>query len=75
MFSAGRRNFLRKASGFGAALSAESWFASPWLSAVAPGSGTLARVYVDSRRTVAPLDRNVFGSFLEHLGRAIYQGI
>jgi alpha-N-arabinofuranosidase len=24
---------------------------------------------------VAPLDRNLFGSFLEHLGRAIYQGI
>jgi len=24
---------------------------------------------------VAPLDRNLFGSFLEHLGRAIYEGI
>jgi alpha-N-arabinofuranosidase len=34
-----------------------------------------ARVYVDSRRTIAPLDRNLFGSFLEHLGRAIYEGI
>ena len=33
------------------------------------------RVYVDSRRTIAPLDRNLFGSFLEHLGRAIYEGI
>jgi alpha-N-arabinofuranosidase len=32
-------------------------------------------VYLDSRRTVAPLDRNLFGSFLEHLGRAIYEGI
>ena len=30
---------------------------------------------MDSRRTVAPLDRNLFGSFLEHLGRAIYEGI
>jgi hypothetical protein len=27
------------------------------------------------RRTIAPLDRNLFGSFLEHLGRAIYEGI
>src|SRR6201987_366136 len=33
------------------------------------------RVYLDSRRTMAPLDRNIFGSFLEHLGRAIYEGI
>ena len=34
-----------------------------------------ARIYVDSRRTIAPFDRNMFGSFLEHLGRAIYEGI
>jgi len=34
-----------------------------------------ARVYVDTKRTIAPIDRNLFGSFLEHLGRAIYQGI
>jgi len=34
-----------------------------------------ARVYVDSRRSIAPLDRNLFGSFLEHLGRAIYEGV
>jgi alpha-N-arabinofuranosidase len=35
----------------------------------------LTRVYVDSRRIIAPLERNLFGSFLEHLGRAIYGGI
>lgn len=34
-----------------------------------------ARVYLDPDRTVSTLDRNVFGSFLEHLGRAIYEGI
>ncbi len=38
-----------------------------------------ARIYVDSRRTITPvggaLDRNLFGSFLEQLGRAIYEGI
>ncbi len=33
------------------------------------------RVYLDSRRTLAPLDRHLFGSFLEHLGRAIYGGV
>jgi alpha-N-arabinofuranosidase len=43
----------------------------------APSAATAAaaRVYVDTRRTIAPLDRNLFGSFLEHLGRAIYDGI
>jgi len=30
---------------------------------------------MDSRRAIGPLDRNLFGSFLEHLGRAIYEGI
>src|SRR5207248_11035158 len=34
----------------------------------------VTRVYVDNRRIIAPLDRNLFGSFLEHLGRAIYGG-
>jgi len=33
------------------------------------------RVYFDSRRTIGALDPNLFGSFLEHLGRAIYEGI
>jgi alpha-N-arabinofuranosidase len=33
------------------------------------------RLYVDSRRTTSALDRNLFGSFLEHLGRAVYDGI
>jgi alpha-N-arabinofuranosidase len=38
-------------------------------------SNATTRVYLDSRRTLTPLDRNIFGSFLEHLGRAIYEGI
>jgi alpha-N-arabinofuranosidase len=33
------------------------------------------RIYADSRRTIALVKREVFGSFLEHLGRAIYEGI
>jgi alpha-L-arabinofuranosidase len=43
----------------------------------APSSATTngVKVYVDTRRTIAPLDPNLFGSFLEHLGRAIYGGI
>ena len=40
-----------------------------------PTATDVVRVYIDSRRVVAPLERNLFGSFLEHLGRAIYEGI
>src|SRR6202049_419181 len=76
MFSSNRRRFLRQASTAGIACSANFAFGR-FLSAQTPTSNPneVVRVYVDSRRTVAPLDRNLFGSFLEHLGRAIYEGI
>jgi alpha-N-arabinofuranosidase len=45
------------------------------LSAFAQAPSQAARIVVDSRRVIATLDRRVFGSFLEHLGRAIYGGI
>jgi alpha-L-arabinofuranosidase len=35
----------------------------------------LARLSVDPRRTVGPIDRRLFGSFVEHLGRCVYDGI
>jgi hypothetical protein len=31
----------------------------------------VTRVVIDSDRQIAPIDRHLFGSFLEHLGRAI----
>jgi alpha-N-arabinofuranosidase len=34
-----------------------------------------ARVIVDSTRRLADLDRHLFGSFIEHLGRSVYGGI
>ncbi|MGO8756813.1 MAG: alpha-N-arabinofuranosidase [Terracidiphilus sp.] len=36
---------------------------------------TTTRVIIDSERRIAPISPKLFGSFLEHLGRAIYQGI
>ena len=76
MFSANRRRFLRQASTAGIACSANLAFGR-FLSAQTPPSdpSAVVKVFVDTRRTVAPLDRNLFGSFLEHLGRAIYEGI
>ena len=76
MNSKNRREFLSQVAnatmGMGAGL-----FCGKFLSAQNTPStaDAVARIYVDSRRTISPLDRNLFGSFLEHLGRAIYEGI
>lgn len=71
MRSVSRRQFLKKAGQAGLTASA------------APALGRLGfaqsdgptRIVIDSTRSIAPIDRHIFGSFLEHLGRAIYQGI
>lgn len=34
-----------------------------------------ARLIFDTRLPIAPVNRRVFGSFVEHLGRAVYDGI
>lgn len=75
MFSADRRRFLEQVA---AAAIAGSAHVVLGRFAAAQSSSTAnepARVFIDTRRTVAPIDRNLFGSFLEQLGRAIYQGV
>ena len=72
MLPSNRRDFLRTTLAGGLAVSTNLAFGR-FLSAQT--NSTVSRIFVDSRRTVAPLDRNVFGSFLEQLGRAIYEGI
>jgi alpha-L-arabinofuranosidase len=71
-----RRQFLRHSLAAGAGCSAQLLL-SRFLPAQTPPPPTTApaRVYLDTKRTLAPVDQNLFGSFLEHLGRAIYQGI
>ena len=71
-----RRQFLRQASA--AALVLPTGLLTKHVAYAAPSAATASdrtRVLLDARRMVAPLDRRVFGSFLEHLGRAIYEGI
>jgi alpha-N-arabinofuranosidase len=71
-----RRHFLRQIATVGLACSADALFRTPLLGqSLASPAGGPVRVYVDSRRRIGTLDRNLFGSFLEHLGRAIYEGI
>jgi len=78
--SSTRRGFLKQSAVAGLACSANTLLGGTTglvKSAFAQNtsSTTLARVYVDTRRTISPIDKNLFGSFLEHLGRAIYEGI
>jgi alpha-N-arabinofuranosidase len=76
MFSDTRRHFLQQLAGAGVACSTN--FLQPRFSYAQTStgnSGDVTRIYLDSRRTISPLDPNLFGSFLEHLGRAIYEGI
>jgi alpha-L-arabinofuranosidase len=76
MFCAERRSFLRQAATASLACSANLAFGR-WLPPQMRSSNSSdpSRIFIDSRRTIAPLDRNLFGSFLEHLGRAIHEGI
>lgn len=79
-FSLSRRKFLKQVSTAGAACSAtaligQGSFLGERAFAQTASVSSVARVYVDTRRTIAPIEANLFGSFLEHLGRAIYEGI
>src|SRR5579863_3501597 len=68
-----RRDFLGTAAKSGAAVAAGSWMGrSAWAQAA---QSATTRVVVDRSRSLSPLDRHIFGSFLEHLGRAIYTGV
>src|SRR5579862_1791210 len=50
---------------------------TPWPHWIDPGLSypPMARIKIDPDRQVGHLDRKVFGSFIEHLGRCIYGGI
>ncbi len=68
-----RRRFLQDTISATAGASATAMLGKSLFAQATPNAPT--RVYLDSRRTMSALDRNIFGSFLEHLGRAIYEGI
>jgi alpha-N-arabinofuranosidase len=66
-----RRKFLTQLGTAGAALASSSWLASLGF---AQGQGP-ARAVINQARYRSDLDRRLLGSFLEHLGRAIYTGV
>ena len=71
MQSVSRRQFLKKTGQAGLAACATSTLGSFGVAqAAAP-----TRVVIDSTRQISTIDPHIYGSFLEHLGRAIYEGI
>jgi alpha-L-arabinofuranosidase len=67
-----RRRFLASLGQSGAALAAGSLLGRIGF---AQTRDRVTRVAIDSARYRADIDRRIFGSFLEHLGRAIYTGV
>jgi alpha-L-arabinofuranosidase len=67
-----RREFIEKAGKAGIAIAiADNALAASWVQTTSP----VTRLAIDSSRQISTIDRRLFGSFLEHLGRAIYGGI
>ena len=67
-----RRTFLAGLGKAGAALAAGSWLDAIGYAQASRGP---ARVRIQQPLAAADFDRRVLGSFLEHLGRAIYTGV
>ncbi len=67
-----RREFLSKLGATGALLAAGSWLESLGYAQTTRGP---ARAIINLNRYRSEMDRRLFGSFLEHLGRAIYTGV
>jgi alpha-N-arabinofuranosidase len=40
-----------------------------------PIQSTTARIVLDTERTIAPISPLLFGGFVEHMGRCVYEGI
>jgi alpha-N-arabinofuranosidase len=73
--SSSRRGFLKQTGTAALASIASPLFGRSGTGQTTANSAATTRVYVDSRRQLGAIDKNLFGSFLEHLGRAIYEGI
>ena len=73
---ASRRSFLKQAGTATLVCAASPLFGRSGVSGQArANNASTTTVYVNSRRQLGTIDRNLYGSFLEHLGRAIYDGI
>ena len=65
-----RRKFLKSASKTGLVMSAAAIGGR-----LGVAQASITRVTIDINRQIAPVSHELFGSFLEQLGRAIYEGV
>jgi alpha-N-arabinofuranosidase len=72
MHAVNRRKFIAQLGASSAALAASSWLSG--IGYAQTGRGP-ARTVIHQARYRSELDRRLFGSFLEHLGRAVYTGV
>ncbi|HZQ94173.1 MAG TPA: twin-arginine translocation signal domain-containing protein, partial [Candidatus Sulfotelmatobacter sp.] len=70
-----RRQFLQQASTAALGLGSSTLFGRLMSAQASSSADPTCRIFIDGRRSISALDRNLFGSFLEQLGRAIYEGI
>jgi len=66
-----RRQFLKQAGHAGVAIAATSALGRFGIAQ----SQRMTRVVIDSNRQISEINPHLFGSFLEQLGRAVYEGI
>ena len=67
-----RRQFVRQLISSGAVLAVGAWLSNL---GYAQSRRRVARVVINRARYRSDLDRRLLGSFLEHLGRAVYTGV
>ncbi len=67
-----RRQFVKQLASSSAVLAAGSWLTSI---GYAQTRSPVARAVINRAEYRSDLDRRLFGSFLEHLGRAVYTGV
>lgn len=67
-----RRTFLKQLATTSAALASTSWLTSIGYTQAARGP---ARAVINRNRIRSDLDRHILGSFIEHLGRCVYEGV
>ena len=72
MHTINRRKFIAQLGASSAALAASSWLSGIGYAQIAKGP---ARIVIHQARYRSQLDRRLLGSFLEHLGRAVYTGV
>lgn len=72
MYTINRRTFIRNLAASGALLTGPRWLSSL---GYAQTHRATARAILNTQRYRSELDRRLLGSFLEHLGRAVYTGV